>query len=308
MFTWVVNPMFFQKHGSLSVFYDTKVQLVKIINKSGTVPVVTSVPLQNYGSIELIFTPAPSFGNQRFFTWKIKYPGNFVINIDTKGVKPHSKSFRKTIPLASNFGKQQTPFDSKVYWQKRSDMARGKFARLLRYNELAGTSSDARLGRSFATKFSVMKYLTWKLNLTPAQLKTSLGVRHVSSQLSNSLVNCLVTTGFYLTYSAAKVAVQGNKILLNGQVINNHLAQLKVNDTVTLLPSEWARISLIQASEVNEFIRINMRTMSFVVLKSLNFNLIQLHLNRDNGVATKLTNPLNSVFVRGNTVVDRLWS
>jgi len=110
-----VNPTLFQKSGSLSVFYDTKVQLVKIINKSGAIPVVTSVPLKDYSSIELTFTPLSSFGNQRLFTWKIKYPGNFVINVDTKGVKHRVKSFRKAIPLTSNFDKQQPVFDGKAY-------------------------------------------------------------------------------------------------------------------------------------------------------------------------------------------------
>jgi len=46
--------------------------------------------------------------------------------------------------------------------------------------------------------------------------------------------------------------------------------------------------------------------MSFVVVKPLNFNNIQFSLSRANGVAAKLANPLNSVFVRGNNVVDRI--
>lgn len=300
VFVYTINPKLFIKRDQLLIVQNKGANSVQIVNKVDPTKTI-NISLALYGVVNIQFMSTNQPKNNRLLMWMVNSLNTFTINM---------QSFVGTLKSSNKFANSTS---SKViekslikpYWSKKSDSVRSTFIRLWRYNELTGMYTDAKLSRSFSNKFAVVKYLSWKLGMSINELNQFTVKGLLSDNLCCSVINILVLSGYYANYTSAKTAILKGKVCVNNSIVTDVWQLVKIKDLIQISPTEWSNLLPVN---LNKFMSIMKGGVFIKQLPNANDLLVSLLTQsiKSNHFSNKLLDPLNTVFVRGNSWVNRI--
>jgi ribosomal protein S4 len=176
--------------------------------------------------------------------------------------------------------KSKFRFRLKAYWTKRSDFARSHWSRSSRVLNLNTGMTDFKWRKSFSLKFRLLKFLYWKLGITPKMFRTFIGSYHtvnsnshnvLSTFLLNRLASVLVLSHLFPSHTNAEKAIQQGQVLINGLVVKNNNYVVKTGDLVSFAPSLWYSLQ-------RYLLRMQVLPSINWYLNTENFNLVILNV------------------------------
>ena len=151
-------------------------------------------------------------------------------------------------------------YSIKSFWTKRSDLPRGKYSRDHKFKALTGLYVDAKLKRSYNSKFISMKFLAWKLGMSIPELQAQLKAYRMSngnsfnsfnSWLNTRLIHILIMSGFYSNYHLAKQGILAGNILINGVIVKDINMIINIGDLISTLSNDLVSQQNVEGLLIN---------------------------------------------------------
>jgi ribosomal protein S4 len=228
--------------------------------------------------------------NSKFKT-NLKYP-----NIGSKAVNKVDRNNFQQDPLMMKKSNKYR-YSIKSFWTKRSDFSRGKYSRNHKFKALTGLYIDAKLKRSYNSKFVSIKFVAWKLGMSITELQTQLKAYRMyngntfstfNSWLNTRLINILIAAGFYSNYHLAKQGIFAGNISINGVVVKDVNMIINIGDLICTLSN------IVVSQQTVEGLLINSGTIYVKAIPNL-VALTLATLNQEmfsNNIAGTLLDPM----------------
>jgi hypothetical protein len=295
-----LDPYKYKGIGSLQV-KAVKNNLVEIFDATREVK-STFVSLNQYTAITFTWKDAGMKKNKmfnilldqdyliRFYTsgWNYQIPNKSNKFIPRKNTVLSSKKVINHQALMERFAKNpfvvkksKFRFRLKAYWTKRSDFARSHWSRSSRLLNLNTGMTDFKWRKSFSLKFRLVKFVYWKLGITPKMLRNNMSSHRMlnsnyfdalSTFLLNRLASVLVLSNVFPAYTNAEKALQQGQVLVNGLIVKNNNYIVQTGDIVSFAPSLWysmQRYFLRMQITLPTNFYVNVENLSIVILNVL---------------------------------------